>query len=153
MRVQSVLFSLTITLCLALAASGLAFVAGRQAADPEGRYERGFAEGERIGRAAVQTEFAPGTDAYRAIYDRGRSEGFRDGRARGRRDGERVALTTGREDVFGGFKGGWSIGDWYLVNIRPGDDGAEYGIGARVEMRRDTRYWVCGGVHICRKAR
>jgi hypothetical protein len=153
MRVQSVLFSLTITLCLALAASGLAFVAGRQAADPEGRYELGVAEGERIGRAAVQTEFAPGTDAYRAIFDRGRAAGFAQGRTRGRRDGARAARTTGRKDVFAGFKGGWSVGDWYLVNIRPGDNGAEYAIGARVAVERGRSYWVCRGVHICRKER
>jgi hypothetical protein len=153
MRVQSVAFSLAITLCLALAAAGLAFVGGRAAANPEGRYEQGVAEGERLGRAQVRTDYSPGSDAFRAIFDEGRARGRSEGRAQGRRDGLRTAKTSGRDEVFGGFAGGWDIGSWYLVNIRPGDNGARYGIGARVQMKPRTWYSVCREVHVCRRSR
>ena len=153
MRIQSVAFSLTITLCLALGAAGLAFVAGRAAADPEGRFEQGVAEGERLGRAQGRADFAHGTDAYQAIFDRGRERGVAIGQARGRREGVRTARTAGREEAFAGFTGGWAIGSWYLVNIRPGDDGARYAIGTRIAVRPRTWYGVCRRIHICRKSR
>jgi hypothetical protein len=153
MRVQSVAFSLAITLCLALAAAGLAYVGGRAAANPEGRYEAGVREGEHLGRAQARTDYAPGTDAYRAIFDEGRTRGRTEGRAQGRRDGARTARTSARDDVFDGFPGGWEIGSWYLVNIRPGDDGARYGIGARLEVKPRSWYGLCRGVHVCRRSR
>ena len=153
MRVQSVAFSLTITLCLALAAAGLAFVAGRQAADPEGRYEQGVEEGERIGRTQARAEVAPGTDAYLAIFDRGRARGFRDGRTKGRLLGRRLATTAARDEVFRRFGGRWEIGAWYLVNLRPGDDGARYAIGARIPVRPKTSYRLCKKTYICRRSR
>ena len=153
MRVQSVAFSLTITLCLALAAAGLAFVAGRAAADPEGRYEEGVEQGERLGRTQARGEFAPGSDGYRAILDRGRATGMRLGRREGRRIGARTAETAGRNRVFDDFAGGWEVGRWYLVNIRPGQDGARYAIGARVEVRQGADYRICRRVHVCRRSR
>ncbi len=151
MRVQSVAFSLTITLCLALAAAGLAYVAGQTAADPDGRYEQGVAEGERLGATRARSQFAPGSDGYLAIFDRGRSTGERRGRAAGRREAARRAEAAVRDRAFGGFPGGWEIGRWYLVNIRPGDGGARYAIGAR--MRMDARGWyrVCRGTQVCRR--
>ena len=152
MRVQSVAFSLTITLCLAFAAAGLAYVAGQTVADPEGRYEQGVRDGERFGASRARTDYAPGSDGYRAIFDRGRAAGERTGRRAGRRDAARRAETTVRDRAFGDFDGGWSIGRWYLVNIRPGDDGARYAIGGRVVL--NDRYWyrVCRGAQICRSS-
>jgi hypothetical protein len=151
MRVQSVAFSLTVTLCLAFAAAGLAYVAGQAAADPEGRYEQGVDDGERLGATRARTDYAPGSDGYRAIFDRGRMSGERTGRRIGRRDGARRAEKAVRDRAFGRFDGGWEIGRWYLVNIRPGDDGARYAIGARVAVNRRDWYRVCRGVHVCRK--
>ena len=153
MRVQSVAFSLTITLVLALAASGLAFVAGRAAADPEGRYEQGVEEGERLGRLQARADYAPSADGYRAIFDRGRIVGERKGRAADRSASLRRAEAAGRDRAFGDFPNGWSIGSWYLVNIRPGDDGARYAIGGRVVVRAGSEYRICRGVHICRNLR
>ena len=150
---QSVAFSLTITLCLALAAAGLAFVAGRAAADPEARYEQGIEEGERIGRSQARSEVAPGTDAYLAIFDRGRARGVRDGRAEGRRAGRRLATTAARDEVFRRFGARWEIGDWYLINLRPGDDGARYAIGARIRVKPGTSYHICKKSYICRRSR
>ncbi|CAA9482454.1 MAG: hypothetical protein AVDCRST_MAG85-756 [uncultured Solirubrobacteraceae bacterium] len=151
MRVQSVAFSLTITLCLALAAAGLAFVAGRTAANPEGRYEQGVEEGERLGRTQTRADYAQGSDGYRAIFDRGRVEGARSGRDAERRVGTPRLVAAGRNKAFAGFEGGWSIGRWYLVNIRPGDGGAKYAIGARMLVRSGNDYRVCRRVSICRK--
>ena len=153
MRVQSVAFSLTITLCLALATGCFAFVAGREAADADGRYDKGVQEGERVGRTQARADFSPGSDAYLAVLDEGRRRGFAAGRAAGRRDGAKAGRVAGRRDAFANFEGGWEIGDWYLVNIRPGDDGAKYAIGARVPVRSDSWYGVCRRVNICRKRR
>ena len=153
MRIQSVLFSFTITISLALAVGCFAFVAGRQAANPDGRYEKGVEEGERAGRAQARAEFAPGSDAYRTVLDRGRRSGFAEGIRAGRRDGTRLGRVAGRQDAFANFEGGWEIGQWYLVNIRPGDDGARYAIGARVPVKRRSWYSVCRDVHICRRER
>ena len=153
MRIQSVAFSFTLTICLALAASCFAFVAGREAANPEARYEQGVEEGERAGRAQARADFAPGSDAYVAALDEGRRRGFTAGRAAGRRDGARAGRMAGRRDAFARFPGGWDIGRWYLVNIRPGDDGAEYAIGARVRVDGETWYGICRRVHICRRRR
>jgi hypothetical protein len=150
---RSVAFSLTITLCLAAAAAGLAYVAGRAAAGPEARYEAGVREGERLGRSEARADFAPGTDAYQAIYDKGHSTGMTAGRRAGRRLAARNAKAAGREQAFGEFDGGWTVGHWYLVNIRPGDDGAPYGIGARVPVERDQWYGVCRGLNVCRRSR
>ena len=152
MRVQSVAFSLTITLCLAFAAAGLAYVAGQAAADPEGRYEQGVEEGERLGVTRARGDYAPGSDGYRAIFDRGRAAGERIGRRAGRRDAARRAEKTVRDRAFGDFDGGWTIGRWYLVNIRPGDDGARYAIGARVVLNDRDSYRVCRGAQICRRS-
>jgi hypothetical protein len=129
---KSVAFSLTITLCLALAASGLAFV---------------------VGRLAAHAEYEPGSDGYRAIFDRGEKRGIEAGRKLGRRDAARRAEAAGRERAFGEFTAGWSIGSWYLVNIRPGEGGSGYAIGARVEVKRDRWYGMCRQVHVCSKSR
>jgi hypothetical protein len=151
MRIQSVAFSLTVTLVLALAASGLAFVGGRHAADPVGQYERGVEEGERSGRAQLRSEYVEGTDAYQAIYARGRAEGVVAGRRQGRRAGTRLGRTAARDSAFEGFPTPWQIGGWYLVNIRPGDDGARYAIGTRRPVRPGTWYRLCLGSSICRQ--
>lgn len=151
MRIQSVAFSLIITLVLALAAASLAFVGGRHVADPEGRYEVGYDEGERAGRAQMRAEFVPGSDAYEAIFQRGRAEGLVAGRRQGRRAGAELGRTAARDSAFEGFPTPWRIGEWYLVNIRPGDDGARYAIGTRRPVRQGTWYRVCEGASICRR--
>jgi hypothetical protein len=153
MRLQSVAFSLTITLCLALAAAGLAYVGGQAAADPTGQYEHGVADGQRQGRAQARVEFIPGSDAYEAVLDKGRKLGFAAGRRAGRRDAAPTARARGINDAFGSFPGGWDVGHWYVVNIRPGEGGALYAIGARVPVREHAWYGICHQVEICRRSR
>ena len=152
--VRSVLFSLFLTLALAGAASGLAFVAGRTSADPAGQFERGVDEGERLGAAAAQAGFQPGSAAYRAAEERGRRAGFAAGRRQGRAEGVRSGRRRGRTAAFAGFRGGWEIGRWYLVAIAPaGDTGGDIGISARVAVRRGVQYGLCPRVsRICERA-
>src|SRR3712207_1546295 len=100
MRIQSVAFSLTVTLVLALAAGSFAFLAGKTAADPDGRFDQGVEEGERLARADLRTAYAPAGDGYRAIFERGRASGLRAGRAEGRRLGSQRGRTAGRDLAF-----------------------------------------------------
>jgi hypothetical protein len=153
MRLQSVAFSLTITLCLAFAAAGLAYLGGKAAADPTGQYDRGVEDGQRQGRIQARVEFIPGSDAYEAVLAKGRARGFAAGRRVGRRDSAAPERARGMNAAFGTFPGGWEIGRWYLVNIRPGTGGALYGIGARVPMREHASYRICRRVEICRRSR
>ena len=141
---RSVLFSLFLTLALAGAAAGLAFVAGRASADAPGQFERGVEEGERVGAAAARAGFRPGSDAYRIAEDRGRRAGFAAGRRQGRAEGARSGRRRGRTAAFAGFRGGWEIGRWYLVAIAPaGETGGELGFSARVPVRRGVQYGLC----------
>lgn len=133
------LLTLALTVLLAGAASTVAFLAGRAAADAAGEYERGVTDGERLGKRAALAGLAPGTPAYERLTKPSRKRayaaGFRDGRSRG-------AAGTPRTSVFAGFDGGWEIGAWYLVNIAPRDDG-QVGIGARIVPRANTWYGTC----------
>ena len=146
MRVRSVAFSFALTIVLALGAASVAFVAGRQAADAPGAYERGAKEGERFGRTETYSVYRRGTPAYRAIYRRGADAGF----DRGRRVGRALGRRHGRDATFAGFPGGWAIGSWYLINVAPGTDGGRYAIGGRVRVRKGAWYGVCArGARIC----
>lgn len=150
MRIQSVAFSLFITLALAAGAAGLAFVAGRQAADGPSWYERGAAEGERLGRSEALADYAPGGTAYNVIFNRGLRRGYVRGRREGRVLGQQRGRAAATDAPFAGFPGGWSIGSWYMVNIAPGQDGARYAIGGRTLADEDSWYGVCaGGQRIC----
>ena len=148
---RSTLLTLALTLLLAGAASTVAFLAGRAAADAPGEYERGVTHGERLGKVAAKADLKPGTDAYDALTKPSRSRayaaGFRDGRARG---ATRTAQRT-RTIAFAGFKGGWTVGEWYLVNIAP-RDGDEIGIAARIDLQRNTWYGLCAEpTGLCRR--
>jgi hypothetical protein len=144
--VRSVLFSLFLTLALAGGAAGLAFVAGRTTADAPGHFERGVQEGERLARAEARARFAPGSEAYAAVLERGRRAGVAEGRRAGRAEGARRGRRTGRAAAFAGFRGGWDVGGWYLVAIAPaGDTGGDLGISARVRVRRGVQYGLCPG--------
>jgi hypothetical protein len=151
--IQSVAFSLFITLALAAAAGGLAFVAGRQTADGPAQFDRGAAEGERLGRSLVRADYAPGASAYNEIFNRGLRRGYVRGRREGRLLGQQRGRAAAHDAPFAGFPGGWSIGSWYLINIAPGQKGARYAIGGRTLARPDAWYGVCaGGARICVRA-
>jgi len=152
---SSVLLSVTLIVGLALAASSLAFVGGRAAADPAGEYERGVAAGERHGRAQARAALRRGEEHYDAIYARGRAAGLREGRRAGRTSGLRAGRALASRNAFGTFSGGWQTGRWYLVSIRRGDAGARYGIGGRVLLEADQWYRLCGdrGDRVCQRLR
>jgi len=142
---RSVAFSLIVTLSLAAAAAGVAFLAGRSFADAPGSFERGVQEGERLGQARMRAEFARGSDAYEAVFARGRRSGFAEGRRRGRAEGAARGRRSGRASAFAGFDGGWDVGTWYLISLRPAGDGSDLAIGSRVALRRGEWYGLCGG--------
>jgi hypothetical protein len=148
---SSVLFSVCLIVALALAASGLAFVGGKAVADPAGQYERGVAAGERLGRQQTLSGLTRGDERYEAIFARGREAGLGEGRRAGRADGLRTGRARGRESAFGTFSGGWRVGRWYVVSISRGDDGARYGIGARVAVERGRWYGLCRREEICER--
>jgi len=140
-----VLFSVTLIVALALAASALAFVGGRTAADPAGEYERGVAAGERLGRQEARAALAEGEEHYERIFARGRAAGVAEGRRSGRAAGLRRGRALGRQDAFGSFPGGWQVDRWYVVSVTRGDDGARYGVGARVRVEPGQWYGLCDG--------
>ena len=142
---RSVAFSLIVTLSLAAAAAGVAFLSGRSFADAPGSFERGVEEGERVGQARTRAEFAPGSDAYEAVLARGRRSGFAAGRRAGRAEGKARGARKGRAAAFAGFDGGWDVGRWYLISLRPAGDGAELSIGSRVPLRRGEWFGLCRG--------
>ena len=149
---SSILFSLCLIVALALGASGLAFIAGRAAADPAGAYDRGVAAGERLGRQQARASLQRGDAQYDAILARGRKAGVALGRRRGRLTGVRAGRARGRDDAFGSFPGGWSVGRWYAVSITRGTDGARYAIGARALLGTDRWYGLCaGGRQLCQR--
>jgi hypothetical protein len=81
----------------------------------------------------------------------GYAEGFRDGRAEGLQEGRGLAETAalpadaraaaraafdagyraGANDAFGGFDGGWTVGQPYLIVLAKGGKGITYRIASR----------------------
>jgi hypothetical protein len=139
---RTVAFSLFLTVSLAAAAAGLAFVGGRAAADASGSYEQGVAEGERMGAARAEAAFVAGHEEYDSAFERGRREGLEQGRRQGRAEGARRAADAARDAAFGDFPGGWRAGRWYVISLAPGD-GGRLGVGARVEVRGGEWYGLC----------
>ena len=149
---SSILFSLCLIVALALGSSGLAFIAGRAAADPAGAYDRGIAAGERLGREQARASLQRGDAQYDAILARGRATGLAQGRRRGRLTGVRAGRARGRDDAFGSFPGGWRVGQWYAVSITRGSDGARYAIGARAALEPKRWYGMCAdGRRLCQR--
>jgi hypothetical protein len=149
---SQVVFSVLLVVSLALAASSLAFVGGRAAADPAGEYERGVAAGERDGRAQARAALRRGEGDFAAIHARGHASGVRAGRRSGRAEGLRAGRELERREAFGSFPGGWQAGRWYVVGIERGDDGTRHRVGARVVVQDGHWYRLCGQ-RICQRLR
>ena len=145
MRLHSTLFPIVLSISLAVGIGAIAFLAGRSAAKPNERYERGVRDGERLGRNAAAAEFADGSARYRAIFARGRTTGIREGRRLGARDGRAGGFAHGRTSAFRTFPGGWDIGSWYAIAVGPsGEAGFPYVMTGRVAMRPGRTYGLCG---------
>jgi hypothetical protein len=117
------------------------------------------------GRAAD----APPTDAGKAYLD-----GLMAGEAQGREEGRALELgrtlpadvrsaaeaafkagyAAGAVDVFGGYDGGWAMGEPYVVTLAPGPVGITYRIGGRVPMQPGIAYFLCPDGHsLCQAPR
>jgi hypothetical protein len=109
-----------------------------------------------------------------APTDAGFSEGFQAGRAVGVQEGRALqagqALTgadrdattaqfnsgylAGVNDVFGGYDGGWSVAEPYVVTLVAGTGGVTYRIATRTAMVAGVSYYLCpDGSGICQEPR
>ena len=93
--------------------------------------------GFALGRASADT-------------DAGHDAGVREGRAAGLQEGRALQATgsaasareafdagyaAGANDVFGGFDGGWSLGEPYAITLARGSGGVTYRIDSRRLLR------------------
>jgi hypothetical protein len=140
---RAIFFSLLVTIVLALAAGMVGVLAGRTLADAPGEYERGVDEGERLGRIQAEAGFRPGNARFDRAVRTARESGMSEGRKAGAQLGAARARRKEREEIFAGFRGGWEVGEWYLVNIAPGGDGTQVSIGSRIVLRKNTWYGLC----------
>jgi hypothetical protein len=100
---------------VALAAAG--FALGRASADTDAGHDAGVREGHAAGleegRALQATGSSP--PGARAAFDAG--------------------YAAGANDVFGGFDGGWSLAEPYVITLARGSGGVTY----RIDSRRVAR--------------
>jgi hypothetical protein len=102
---------------VAAAARAIAgFALGRASADTDAGHDAGVREGRAAGlqegRALQAAGSAPGT---RAAFDAG--------------------YAAGANDVFGGFDGGWSLREPYVITLARGSGGVTYRIDSRRPLR------------------
>jgi hypothetical protein len=97
-----------------------------------------------------------GFDAgYAAGLSAGHTQGIREGRAlqeglalpAGTRDSVTAAFNggyrAGANDAFGGYDGGWSLAEPYLITLESGTGGVTYKIATRVALRSGVNYHRC----------
>jgi hypothetical protein len=98
----------------ALAVAG--FALGRASADTDAGHDAGVREGRAAGvqegRALQAAGSAP---SARAAFDAG--------------------YAAGANDVFGGFDGGWSLGEPYVITLARASGGVTYRIDSRRPLR------------------
>jgi hypothetical protein len=104
-----------LTAGVALAAGG--FALGRTSADTEAGHDAGVREGRAAGlqegRALQATGASP--SGARAAFDAG--------------------YAAGANDVFGGFDGGWSLSQPYVITLARGRGAVTYRIDSRRTLR------------------
>jgi hypothetical protein len=61
----------------------------------------------------------------------------------------RNGYAAGQTDAFGGYDGGWTIGDPYVVTLRAGGSGITYRFASRTPMVKGQAYYRCRGAGIC----
>jgi hypothetical protein len=87
-----------------------------------------------LGRASVDRD-APRDEGLEA-------EGLAEGRALqvpfqgGRRAAFRAGYAAGANDVFGGYDGGWYLGQPYVITLAKGHGPVAYRIDSRRQLRR-----------------
>jgi hypothetical protein len=117
----------------------------------------------------AQAADVPPADASKAYIDglmAGEAQGREEGRAlelgrtlpAGARQAAEAAFkegyAAGAVDVFGGYDGGWAIGEPYVVTLAPGNGAVTYRIGDRVPMQPGIAYFLCAdGRSLCQAPR
>jgi hypothetical protein len=114
------------------------------------------AAGFALGRATAPDPAAATARGYHDGTLSGYADGFRDGRAEGVQEGQALAETAalspatrelakaafddgyraGANSAFGGYDGGWSLGQPYLIVLAKGGDGIAYRIASRTPCRQ-----------------
>jgi hypothetical protein len=101
-----------------------AFFLGRGTA-PNGSHQQGYDEGLSVGRALQAGDALPADTKDVA------TEAFEAGHR------------SGLDDSFGGYDGGWNLGQPYVVVIGKGSGGATYRIDSRELLRPGVSYQLC----------
>ncbi|MET0477402.1 MAG: hypothetical protein ABW222_05535 [Actinomycetota bacterium] len=115
-----------------------------------------------LGRATAANPGAR-TRAYHDGALAGYADGFGDGRAEGLQEGRALAVAAasppgtrdrvkaafdagyraGADSAFGGYDGGWSLGEPYVIVLAKGGNGITYRIAARILARDGVDYHRC----------
>jgi hypothetical protein len=110
-----------------------AFLLGRHTA-PNGSYQQGYDEGLSLGRALQAGDVLPADtkDVATKAFEAGHRSGL--------------------DDSFGGYDGGWNLGQPYAVVIGKGSAGATYRIESRELLQAGVAYQLCKHDRaVCRK--
>jgi hypothetical protein len=100
---------------VALAAGG--FAVGRVSADTDAGHDAGVREGHAAGLQegrALQVAGSPASGSRAAFY---------------------AGYAAGANDVFGGFDGGWSLSEPYVITLARGSGAVTYRIDSRRALR------------------
>jgi hypothetical protein len=108
----------------------------------------------------------PADSGYSAGFQAGRAVGVQEGRAlqvgQALSGEDRDAATAqfnsgyvaGINDAFGGYDGGWSVAEPYVVTLAAGTNGATYRIATRTIVVAGVSYYLCpDGSGICQQPR
>ena len=100
----------------------------------------------------------PADSGYSAGFQAGRSVGVQEGRALqvGQASGGTFSsgYLAGINDAFGGYDGGWSLAEPYVVTLAAGTNGATYRIASRTIVVAGVNYYLCpDGSGICQQPR
>jgi len=112
-----------------------------------------------LGRSTGHTPSPKPADAgYSAGFQAGRSVGVQEGRALqvGQASGGTFnsGYLAGINDAFGGYDGGWSLAEPYVVTLFAGTNGATYRIATRTIVVAGVNYYLCpDGSGICQQPR
>jgi len=127
------------------------YAVGHKAANAGGHYDDGVGKGE--------SEYAPGTRGYQAIYHAGAAAGNKAGKKtgiaqgtkvglekgtrQGKLKGELVGIKSGSAEALGNF-GSWQPGSFYIVKVAAGAaPGVAYTVDSRKPVAPGQLYGVC----------
>lgn len=113
-------------------------------------------------RPAQGTALGGYLDGVRAGQAQGRLEGRAEQEGAALPSGDRAPVqdaftagyTTGMNDAFAGYDGGWTLGVPWVVTLERGTGGIDYRISRRTPVAPGVDYYLCPDGHtLCRQAR